>query len=193
MLCAAKKTPIEKAAGGKPWATGHFETYAQYLSGGPFFNYALEYVERHLQQCGQAAGDLGLLSQLCKRLTDGPAAYRLENWIPRAWGQQIPSHEQQDYSRNFRAGLLHAATRMENPRAVEALSIAGAEVDAYLDGKTPSMVTAERGDLTTVQVLLERGSFVGANDGRWTNGAASRSHEWTFQNGDGRVSGIAMN
>ena len=169
MLWAAKTTLIENAAGGNPRATGHFETYAQYSSRRPFFNYALEYVERRLQQCGQAAGDLGLLSQLCKRLTDSPAAYILENWIPQAWGQQIPSHEQQDYGRNFRAGLLHAATRMENPRVVEALPIAGAEVDACLDGKTPLMVTAERGDLATVQVLLERGAFVGqtTGDGQW--------------------------
>ena len=165
MLCIAKTASIDKAAGGKPWAMEHFETYVQYLSGRPFFNYALEYVERHLQQCGQVAGDLGLLSQLGKILAGSPAAYMLENWIPQAWGQQIPSHEQPDYGKNIRAGLLHAATRMENPRVVEALLIAGAEVDACLDGKTPLMVTAEGGDLATLQVLLGRGAFVGASDG----------------------------
>ena len=69
MLCAAKTSSID-LAGGKPWTTEHFEAYAQYLSGRPFFNYALEYVGRHLQQCGQVAGDSDLIYQLRKGLGD---------------------------------------------------------------------------------------------------------------------------
>ena len=165
MLCAAKTSSIDQAAGGKPWTTEHFEDYAQYLSGRPFLNYALEYAERHLQQCGQVAGDLDLISQLCKRLNDSPAAYILENWIPQAWGQRVPGHEQQGYGEKFRAALLHAATHMKRPKVVEALLIAGAEAEACLDGKTLLMVAVERGDLATARVLLERGVPIEAENG----------------------------
>ena len=165
MLCAAKTSSVDQEAGGKPWTTENFEAYAQYLSGRPFFNYALEYVERHLQQCGQVAGDLDLISQLCKGLNNSPAAYILGNWIPRAWGQRVPGHEQQGYGEEFRAALLHAATRMKCPTVVEALIIAGAEAEACLDGKTLLMVAAERGDLATARVLLERGVPIEAKSG----------------------------
>ena len=165
MLCTAKTVLIDQAAGGKPWTAKDFEACAKYLSGRPFFNYALEYVERHQQQCGQGAGDSDLLSQLRKRLNSSPAAYMLGNWIPQAWGQRFPGQKQQGYDKDFRAGLLHAATRMRHPQVVEALLIGGAEVEVYLDGKTPLMVTAESGDLATARVLLERGALIGAKDG----------------------------
>ena len=165
MLCAAKTVSIDQVAGGKPWTTEHFEAYAHYLSGRPFLKYALEYVKRHLQQCGQVARDSGLISQLRNGLDDSPAAYILENWIPQAWGQRIPGHEQQDYGKEFRAALLHAATRMKYPKVVEALLIAGAEVEARRDGKTLLMVAAERGDLATAWVLLERGVPTEAKNG----------------------------
>ena len=164
MLCAAKTSSVNQAAGGKPWTTEHFEAYAQYLSGRPFLNYALEYVERHLQQCGQVAGDLDLISQLCRGLNSIPAAYILENWIPQAWGERVLGHEQQDYGEEFRVALLHAATRMKRPQVVDALLIAGAEVEARLNGKTTLMVTAESGDLATARLLLDRGALVGAKD-----------------------------
>ena len=165
MLCAAKTSSIEQA-GGKPWTAEHFEAYAKYLSGRPLFNYALEYVERHLQQCGHVEGDLDIVSQLCNGLNNNPGAYILKNWIPQAWGQRIPGHEQQDYGKEFRAALLHAATRMKYPKVVEALLIAGAEAEVRLDGKTLLMVTAEGGDLATAWILLNRGVPIQAKNGK---------------------------
>ena len=164
MLCGAKISSIDQVNGGKPWTTEHFEAYAQYLNRRPFFKYALEYAERHLQQCSRVAGDLKLISQLCKVLDDRPAAYILGNWIPQAWGQRIPGHEQPDNGKDFRAKLLHAATRMKYSEVVEALLIAGAEVDASLGGKTLLMVAAEGGDLVAARVLLDRGALVGVRD-----------------------------
>ena len=165
MLCTAKATLIDHAAGGNPWTTEHFEDYARYLSGRPFINYALEYVERHQQQCGQVAGNSGLISQLHNELNDSPSAYVLGNWIPQSWGQRNLDHEQQKCGEEFRAVLLHVATRMKHTQVVEALLIAGAEVEACLDGKTLLMVTAEGGDLATARVLLDRGAATASKDG----------------------------
>ena len=165
MLCTAKTASIDQTAEGKPWTTEHFEAYAQYLGGRPFFSYALEFVERHLEQCGQVAGDSELISQLHNKMSGSSAAYILRNWIPQVWGQRIASHVQQGYDKHFRGELLHAATRMRYSQVVKALLIAGAEVEGCLDGITPLMVAAESGDLATAQVLLDRGALVRAADG----------------------------
>ena len=181
MLCTAKAVSISQAAGGtgKPWTTGLYEAYAKYLSTRPFINYALEYAERHRDRCGQVAGDSELISQLHTKLDDSPAAYIFRSWIP--------GHEQQDDGRDFRAALLHAAARMKCPQVVDALLIAGAEVDADNDGKTPLIVTAESGDLETARVLLNRGALIGAKDG---NGQTALHLAAT--NGHGPVSGLLI-
>ena len=165
MLCASKAVLIGQAAGDKPWTSKHFEDYARYLSRRPFFNYALGYVRRHLQQCGQVAGDSKLVSQLSKILRATPAAFVLGNWIPEAWGQKMIG-EQQDHSSDFRGKLLHSATRMGYPLVVEALLIGGAEIEACLEGNTPLMVAAESGNLATTQVLLDWAALVGASVGK---------------------------
>ena len=163
ILCATKMATIEQEAGSKEWTSEHFNACAQYLNERPFFNYAVEYLERHLQQCGQAAGDSELISQLNENLRATPAAYLLENWIPQAWGNRIPGRKK--HSLVFREGLLHAATHMKYPKVVEALLLAGAEVETRQNGKTLLMVSAESGDLATAQVLLDHGADVGGKDG----------------------------
>ena len=165
MLCASKATSIGQAAGDKPWTPEQFEAYARYLSGRPFFNYALGFFKRHLQECGGFSGDAELIFQLSKKVNDGLAAYVLGNWIPEAWGQRNLGYKELDYSKDFRAKLLHTATRMGYPQVVEALLIAGAEVEARLDGKTPLMLAAESGYLTTARVLLDQGALMEARDG----------------------------
>ena len=174
MLCTAKAVSISQTAGGagKAWATRHYEAYAKYLSTRPFINYAIEYAERHRARCGQGAGDSELISQLHTKLGGSPVAsiFKL----------RIPGHEQQDSGKDFRAALLHAATRMKCPQVVEALLIAGAEVDANEDGKTPLIVTAEIGDLATARVLLNRGAFIEAKDGKGQTAlhlAATNGHD----------------
>ena len=181
MLCTAKAVSIGQVAGGtgQPWTTGHYEAYAKYLSTRPFINYALEYAERHRGRCSQVAGDSELISQLHTKLDDSPAACIFGSWIP--------GHEQQDDGKNFRAALLHAAARMKCPQVVEALLIAGAEIDADEDGKTPLIVTAESGDLETARVLLNRGALIGAKDG---NGQTALHLAAT--NGHGPVSGLLI-
>ena len=178
ILCATKSATIERTAGSKLWTSEHFEAYAQYLSERPFLGYALEYLKWHLQQCGQVARDSELISQLGKKLKASPAAYILENWIPGAWGKRIPGRKKERF--DFRVGLLHAATRMKYPKVVEALLIAGAEVETRTSGKTPLMVAAESGDVATARVLLDRGAKFGvkdSNEQRALHLAAANGHD----------------
>ena len=164
MLCASEAASIDQAAGSKPWTTKHFDTYARYLGGRPFFSYALEFAKRHLQQCGQVARDSELILQLSKKVNGSPAAYVLGNWIPGDGDEKILGHEQQDYSKRFRAELLHAVTRMGYPQVVGALLIAGAEIEASLGGKTTLMVAAESGSLSIARLLLDQEAFMEARD-----------------------------
>ena len=178
ILCATKIATIAQEAGSKPWTSEHFESYAQYLHERPFFSYTIEYLEWHLQQCGQVAGDSELISQLNEKLKATPAAYLLENWIPRTWSKRIPGRKKDRLA--FREGLLHAATHRKYPKVVEALLLAGAELKTRRNGKTLLMMSAESGDLATAQVLLDRGADVRANGGNGQTAlhlAAANGHD----------------
>lgn len=165
MLCVTNTSSIYQQRGSNSWKPEDFNACAHYLSRRPFLNYALEYIERHLQEYGQVARDSELVSQLCEKLNRTPAAaYLLGNWIPQDWGQEIATLQELSYGEHFRAELLHTATHMKYSQVVEALLIAGAQVEVNLNGKTPLMVAAAGGDLATARVLLDRGALIGAKD-----------------------------
>ena len=167
MLCTAKTSSIDQQAGSNSWKPENFEAYAKYLKGRPFLKYVLENTKRHLQKCGQIAQDSKLVSQLCEKLNESPTAvFLLGNWIDQDWRQRVTTCQEISYGEDFRTELLHTATRMKYPQVVEALLIAGAQVEACLDGKTPLMVTAEIGDLATARLLLDRGALTAMKDGK---------------------------
>jgi ankyrin repeat protein len=127
-----------------------------------------------------------LAAQLCAQPTNHPISYLLERWATPIFSasQILLAHEQQVYAENFRKALLHTATRMQFSRVVEVLLIAGAEVDAYMHGKTPLIVAAENGDQATARVLLNRGAHihaVGDNKQMALHLAASNGHNHMVQ------------
>ena len=82
-------------------------------------------------------------SELCTILNESRAAvYLFGNWIPQDWGQRAATHEEQGRGKHFGAELLYTATRLKYSQVVEGLLIAGAEVDACLDGKIPLIISA---------------------------------------------------
>ena len=163
MLCATNPSlsdPPESAS----WTSDHFEACVRYLHERPFIKYALSYLEEHLHKCRQATRISGLISQIRKQLTSGPTSCILEAWFLQDWRQADPTEKEQRDSKEFRKRLLHTATRMEYSQVVDVLLIAGAEVEACLDGKTPLMVSAEIGDRETAGVLLDNGASMMARE-----------------------------
>ena len=166
LLCIANTSSIDHQAGRNSWKPENFEACAHYLKRRPFFNYALGYIKQHLMECSQFVRDSELASQLCPKLNESRAAVHLfGNWIPQDWGQRVVTNEELDHGKQFRAALLHTATRLKYSQVVEGLLIAGAEVDACLDDKTPLIISAEGGDLATARVLLDQGADIGKRDG----------------------------
>jgi ankyrin repeat protein len=161
MLCAAN-TPLVDQLEVESWTSEHFEAYVQYLNKRPFLTYALSYLKKHLHKCDQVIGVSRLVSQLREKLAEGPAAYIFQQWDPCGWGQLVATNQEQDKAKRFRLTLLHTATRMKYSQVVEVLLIAGADVESYLDGKTPLLVSAEGGDLVTARLLLDQGAFIDA-------------------------------
>ena len=180
IFCVANIPSIDLAATDRIWTSEIFEAYAQSLSERSFFSYALRYVKQHLQQCGQVVGYSELISQLHMKLSESPASFIFTDWVSEAWGQRVAGHKKPGQSNYLRTKLLHAAARKGHSQVVEALLIAGAEVESGCDSKTPLMVAAEGGDLATVRVLLDRQAAIGA---RSSNGntalhlAAANGHE----------------
>lgn len=98
MLCVANTSSIYKQGGSSSWKPENFKACAQYLSRRPYFNYVLGYIDRHLQEYSEIAGNSKLISQLCEKLNESPpAAYLLENWIPQDWGWRIATHDELNY------------------------------------------------------------------------------------------------
>ena len=165
MLCITHISSIDERVRRSSWKPENFEVCAEYLSRRPFFNYALGYTKPHLHECSQGAWSWKIISEFNAKLKESRAAgYLFWNWIPQAWLQRTATHEKLSYGIDFRAELLHTAARMKYSQVVEALLIAGAEVEACLDGKSLLMVTAENGDLATARVLLDRGALTEAKN-----------------------------
>ena len=172
MLCAANASlsdPPKPAS----WTSDHFEACVRYLHERPFIKYALSYLEEHLHKCGQATRISGLISQVREQFTGGPTSCILEAWFPQDWRPVVVTEKEQQGSKEFRKRLLHTATRMKCSQVVDVLLIAGAEVEASVDGKTPLMVSAEIGDWETAGVLLHRGASMTAKD---NNGQTALHH-----------------
>ena len=166
LLCIAGTSLIGHQAGQSSWKPKNFEACARYLNTKPFFSYALQYIKQHLLECSQDLQDSEIASQLRAKLNESrSASYLFGNWAPKDWSEKIISPEELDQSKRFRTELLQAATRMKYSWAVEGLLIAGAEVDAHPDGKTPLIISAEVGDLAAVRALLDQGADIRERDG----------------------------
>ena len=162
MLCATN-TSMSDPLKTTSWTPSRFEACVRYLHERPFIKYALSYLEEHLRKCRQAARISGLISQAREQLTSGPTSFILGAWIPQDWRPAVVTEKAQG-SKEFRKRLLHTATRMKCSQVVDVLLIAGAEVEASLDGKTPLMVSAEIGDWETAGVLLDQGASMTTKD-----------------------------
>jgi ankyrin repeat domain-containing protein 50 len=168
MLCAANAELANKLPNIRSWALEHFECYAQYLNEKPLMNYAMDHLKHHIDSSRHVDNPLHLVSRFVEELTDNPAAYLLESWVTSHLKKTLRNRELSKDAENFRNEMLHAAARKRLRRAAEALLLAGAQVETPLRGKTPLIVSAEMGDNTTVQLLLEKGADIDAKaDSGW--------------------------
>jgi len=164
MLCAASGLLDNELPTVDQWTSENFETYTQYLNDRPFINYALSYLKRHMDNCRQDTHVLNSVSQLTERLTDGPALFLLGNWVSSNLNAELPALELSESAEDFKTQILHTAARMGFSLVVEALLVAGAQVEARLRDKTPLIASAERGDDTTVRLLIAAGANKEAKD-----------------------------
>ena len=185
MLCAAKSLQNEPP-NIESWDSEHFEVYARYINERPFINYALSHLKTHMDGCRQNPNISHFVLQLAERLISSPAFFLLESWVSSNlnW-TQTTSYEQSRAADNFRNQTLHAAIRMRFPVVAEALLRAGAQVEARLQGKTPLIVSAERGDDMTIRLLIDWDADKDAKD---SNGGTALHHAAS----NGRGSTIRM-
>jgi len=187
ILCATNtKLQNELPKNADSWNTEHFEAYAQYLKDRPFINYVLSNLKPHMDDCAHEGNVSSFVSQLTGRLTASPAFYLLEGWVDSHLNITLPGHERSGPGspEDFKKQLLHTATRMRFPQVVEVLLMCGAEVEARFEGKTPLIVSAERGDDITVRLLIDWGANENAKDDTGETAvhhAAKNGHDSTVQ------------
>jgi hydroxypyruvate isomerase len=166
------------------WAPEDFESFAKSLEESPLLNYALPHLKQHLDHCPQAAEVPHLVSKLIEEIPDGPASYLLESWATIRLNTTLPNSKQNVDVYDFKRRLLHAAARMKFSCAAEVILNAGADVEAVLDRKTPLLVSAERGDNRTIQLLSDWNVNKEARDNAHRTAlhhAASNGHDSTVR------------
>jgi len=183
MLCAAKSLQNEPP-NIESWDSEHFEAYARYINERPFINYALSHLKNHMDGCRQDPNISHFVSQLAERLIGSPAFFLLESWVSSNlnW-THTTSYEQSRAAENFRNQTLHAAIRMRFTVVAEALLRAGAQVEARLQGKTPLIVSAVRGDDMTIRLLIDWDAKEAKDSkgGTALHHAASNGHDSTVR------------
>ncbi|KAF8536357.1 hypothetical protein BDD12DRAFT_663390, partial [Trichophaea hybrida] len=153
MLCAGNTTLENTLPSIGSWAHKHFETYTHHLNNRPFINYVLNNLKYHMDGCRHDANVSRYVSHLVERLTGNRAFFLFESWVKSHLHIMLPGHKLSGSDENFKTQILHTAARMGFSRVVEVLLTAGAQVEARFKGKTPLIVSADRGDDTTVRVL----------------------------------------
>ncbi|KAF8247189.1 hypothetical protein K440DRAFT_629762 [Wilcoxina mikolae CBS 423.85] len=164
MLCIAN-TPLQKDPSSlESWNPEYLELYVRHLEKWPLINYALSHLNQHMPKNAEAENIAQLVSRLCEQLTDSSASYLFESWISSHLNQNLTAQKKRLPVKDIKNNLLHAATKMQCSHAVEALLLVDAEIEARSQDKTPLMVSAEVGDVTTAQVLLVRKAHLEAKD-----------------------------
>ena len=183
LLCCANTSLADRLPDIQLWTRGHFEAYVNYLHQRPFIIYSLNYLEKHMQKCGEDMQISGLHAQLRGELSNLNNLFScvFGSCFPHSWSLGVTANERHnsDNTKEILGLLLHAAIRRQYSRVVEALLVAGAEVETRQGDKTALMVAAESGDHVTVRVLLDQSAFVRETDGNKRTAlhlAASNGH-----------------
>jgi len=139
------------------WSSEHYEAFTQNLNSRPFISYVLSHIKYHMDSCRHDANAnvSRSVSQLVQTLVDGWGFFLLESWANSHLNIALPGHELSGSAVHFRNQILHTATRMGFTQVVETLLIAGAQVEARLQGITPLIISAARGDDTTIRLLID--------------------------------------
>jgi ankyrin repeat domain-containing protein 50 len=181
MLCAANTTLAKRLPHIEFWTSEHFRDYAQYLDERPFANYALCYLNHHIDGCHRDANISNIISQFIDKLTD-PAVYLLESWVSSHRNKTLLNNDQDGAAEDFRNKVLHAAARRGCLAAAEVLLTVGANVNARGEGGwTALSLAAARGHEAVVKLLLACNDVVADSEDEdgWTplSWAAAGGHE----------------
>jgi len=191
MLCAARSAPSNEPPNTKSWKTVHFKKYAKHLHERPLIDYALNHFElhktncvlgpkQHKNDCSQCVNDEQLVSQLSDYMANNLASLLFNSWIDCYLGRGVAVEKGRTPAKDFRNKMLHTATRMQYSQLVETLLTIGANKESRINRKTPLLVSAMTGDVTTARVLLRKRAHTDAKDNNEQTAfllAAAKGHD----------------
>jgi hypothetical protein len=140
------------------WSLGDFRAYAEYLNKWPLIEYTLRYIKDHLDLCGRNKEVSQLVSTLVRHLAKNQASYFLGSFIDvrirQNNGQAIPINEHNQSSENIKCNTLNAAAEHKLPHAVKALLLTCEQDNHHAEGKTPLIISAQKGLARATRLLL---------------------------------------
>ncbi|KAF4965715.1 hypothetical protein FSARC_6498 [Fusarium sarcochroum] len=168
ILCT---TPLrERPPGNDSWSLWHFDDYARFLNKKPLANYAMCFLQHHIQNCHLDASILDHAVQFGKWSTSGPASYLLGNWVSSHMHAASDDIEHTNDAAEFRINLMRSAIWIGLPSTVETLLAAGIDLNWghspgryskwYISGRTLLSRAVQRGHQAVVKVLLARDNIL---------------------------------
>ncbi|KAA8895107.1 hypothetical protein FN846DRAFT_997745 [Sphaerosporella brunnea] len=169
ILCTAYTSTNESPASPiEFWTPTHFEAYVRYLDSRPVICYALGHLKDHMEQSLEAEDLSYLVAKLVKvSTTDNPAFHLLQHWVAARLNVTLVGG-QSEPSRSFTTTILWFAASLGRERVVKRLLEAGADVETWLQGKSPLIISTEHGQRepwdccsTTEPISRPRATMVG--------------------------------
>jgi len=141
------------------WSLRDFRAYAEYLNEWPLIEYTLRYIKDHLDLCGRNKQVSQLVSTLVRHLAQNQASYFLGSFIDvrvrQNNGQAIPVNEHHESSENIKYSTLNAAAEPKLPHVVKALLLTCKQDNHHAEGKTPLIISAQKGLAGATRLLLD--------------------------------------
>jgi hypothetical protein len=161
------------------WSLGDFRAYAEYLNEWPLIEYTLRYMKEHYDCSGRNKGVSRHIATLIRQLADSQASYFLGSWMAFRLGQAIPVYEHQATAENVKYNTLDAAAELMLSRVWEALLLLCKEDYRHVQGKTPLIISVQKGLVAATRLLLDLNVDTNGKD----NSGRTALH-YAVENGD---------
>ena len=141
------------------WNTDEYRAYAEHLNEWPLVDYALLSIKGHRDRSGQDESVPDVITTTVQKLTKNQATYFLGSFVALHTGgndsQATQVNKYQATSQDIEYRTLNAAAEPLLPHAARAL-LTCTQKDGYTEGKTPLIISAQKGLPAATQLFLNR-------------------------------------
>jgi len=168
VLCFTSPTMRDRFSKIESWSQNDYRAYAEHLNEWPLIDYAIRYIKKNRNRCGQNGRVPELVTALVQQLTDGQASYFFGSFMDFRFGQNngepISVNEHQTTSEDIKYKTLNAVAELPEFPHAKALLLTCTQDDGHVEGKTPLIISAQKGLIAATRVFLDQNVDKDAKD-----------------------------